>query len=89
MKNKLKTLLASKEMKSVISSLLCIVAGIFVMQIISNGMQLAGWGIYLQYAVKGIILLAAISFDAIKNRPRPTVRVHNDEEKKPELEDKA
>jgi ribose/xylose/arabinose/galactoside ABC-type transport system permease subunit len=55
-----------------------LVAGIFVMQIISNGMQLAGWGIYLQYAVKGIILLAAISFDALKNRPRPVVRVHND-----------
>ena len=54
-----------------------LVAGIFVMQIISNGMQLAGWGAYLQYAVKGIILLAAISFDALKNRPRPVVRVHN------------
>lgn len=57
-----------------------LVAGIFVMQIISNGMQLAGWGIYLQYAVKGIILLAAISFDAIKNRPRPVVRVHKDDQ---------
>ncbi|MGN1002317.1 MAG: ABC transporter permease [Oscillospiraceae bacterium] len=65
-------------------------AGIFVMQIISNGMQLAGWGIYLQYAVKGIILLAAISFDAIKNKPRPVVRVHNDENsQKPEAEVKA
>ena len=62
-------------------------AGIFVMQIISNGMQLAGWGIYLQYAVKGIILLAAISFDSIKNRPRPVVRVHNDDNsQKPEAE---
>ncbi|NLV98192.1 MAG: ABC transporter permease [Clostridiaceae bacterium] len=52
-----------------------LVAGIFVMQIIANGMQLAGWGTYLQYAVKGIILLAAISFDAIKSRPRPVVRM--------------
>lgn len=50
--------------------------GIFVMQIISTGMQMAGWGTYLQYAVKGIILIAAISFDAIKARPRPIVRVH-------------
>lgn len=57
-----------------------LVAGIFVMQIISTGMQLAGLGAYMQYAVKGIILLAAISFDAIKNRPRPVVRVHNDDE---------
>lgn len=54
-----------------------LVAGIFVMQIIANGMQLAGWGTYLQYAVKGAILLAAISFDAIKNRPRPAVRIHS------------
>lgn len=53
-----------------------LVCGIFVMQIISTGMQMAGWGTYLQYAVKGIILIAAISFDAIKARPRPIVRVH-------------
>jgi len=55
-----------------------LVAGIFVMQIITNGMQLAGLGAYMQYAVKGIILLAAISFDAIKNRPRPVVRIHKE-----------
>ncbi len=59
-------------------------AGIFVMQIIGTGMQLAGMGAYMQYAVKGIILLAAISFDAIKNRPRPVVRVHNDSPDKTE-----
>ena len=61
-----------------------LVAGIFVMQIISNGMQLAGWGTYLQYAVKGIILLAAIALDALKNRPRPVVRVHKKEQEKKE-----
>ena len=58
-----------------------LVAGIFVMQIISNGMQLAGWGQYLQYAVKGIILLAAIVLDAVKNRPRATVRIHKEVKK--------
>lgn len=52
------------------------VAGIFVMQIIANGMQLAGWGTYTQYLVKGGILIAAIAFDAIKNRPKPVVRIH-------------
>jgi len=55
-----------------------LVAGIFVMQIISNGMQLAGWGTYLQYAVKGAILLAAIALDALKNRPKSVVRVHKE-----------
>lgn len=54
------------------------VAGIFVMQIISNGMQLAGWGSYTQYIAKGGILLAAIAFDAIKNRPRPMVRIRKE-----------
>jgi ribose/xylose/arabinose/galactoside ABC-type transport system permease subunit len=60
------------------------VAGIIVMQMIANGMQLAGWGSYTQYIVKGVILLAAIAFDAIKSRPRPVVRVHSEkkEEKK-------
>ncbi|MGN0747645.1 MAG: ABC transporter permease [Aristaeellaceae bacterium] len=52
------------------------VAGIFVMQIIANGMQLAGWGTYTQYLVKGGILIAAIAFDAIKNWPKPVVRIH-------------
>ncbi len=52
-----------------------LVAGIFVMQIINNGMMLAHMGSYLQYAVNGLILLAAIAFDAIKNRPRIAVRI--------------
>ena len=51
------------------------VAGIFVMQMIANGMMLAGWGTYTQYTVKGLILIAAIAFDAMKNRPKPMVRV--------------
>lgn len=54
------------------------VAGIMVMQMISNGMQLAGWGSYTQYTVKGIILLLAIAFDALKNRPKPVIRIHKD-----------
>lgn len=51
-----------------------LVAGIFVMQIINNGMMLAHMGSYLQYAVNGLILIAAIAFDSIKNRPRLAVR---------------
>lgn len=52
-----------------------LVAGIFVMQIINNGMMLAHMGSYLQYAVNGLILIAAIAFDSIKNRPRLAVRI--------------
>ncbi len=54
------------------------VVGILIMQMIANGMQLAGWGSYTQYTVKGIILILAIAFDAMKNRPRPAVRVHRE-----------
>lgn len=52
-----------------------LVAGIFVMQIINNGMMLAHMGSYLQYAVNGLILIVAIAFDSIKNRPRIVVRI--------------
>jgi ABC-type xylose transport system permease subunit len=51
-----------------------LVVGIFIMQIISNGMQLANWGSYMQYAVKGVILISAVTFDVLKNRPKPKVR---------------
>lgn len=47
-------------------SMFGLIAGVFVIQILSNGMQLAGWGTYLQYVVQGIILILALSFDAIK-----------------------
>lgn len=56
------------------------VVGIFIMQIISNGMQLAGFGPYTQYIIKGVILLAAVSFDVLKNKPRPKIRIHHDKE---------
>jgi ribose transport system permease protein len=47
------------------------VVGIFIMQIIANGMQLAGFGPYAQYIIKGVILLVAVAFDFFKNMPRP------------------
>ena len=56
-----------------------LVFGIFIMQIIANGMQLAGLGSYAQYIVKGVILIAAVAFDVIKNHPRAKVRVHKDQ----------
>jgi ribose/xylose/arabinose/galactoside ABC-type transport system permease subunit len=52
-----------------------LVFGIFIMQIIANGMQLAGLGSYAQYIVKGAILIAAVSFDVIKNLPKGKIRI--------------
>ncbi|MDR1618888.1 MAG: ABC transporter permease [Treponema sp.] len=46
-----------------------LLTGVFILQVLQNGMQLAGWGTYAQYIVKGIILLAAVAFDEFqKNR---------------------
>lgn len=39
------------------------VAGILIIAILGNGMQLAGLNVYYQYVVKGIIMLATIGMD--------------------------
>ena len=54
-----------------------LVVGIFIMQIISNGMQLALIESDTQNIVKGIILLAAVAFDIFKNKPRAKIRQKN------------
>jgi len=43
-----------------------VLAGVFSLALISNGMQLAGLGTYYQYVAKGIILLGAIGFDVFQ-----------------------
>jgi ABC-type xylose transport system permease subunit len=40
-----------------------LVVGIFTLAIIENGMQLGGLNQYIQYIVKGSILILAIAFD--------------------------
>lgn len=59
-------------------NILGLVVGILIMQIISNGMMLAGMGSYTQYIVKGVILLCAVSFDVIKNRPHAKIRINKE-----------
>jgi len=44
-------------------SIPALVAGVFTLAIVGNGMQLAGWGTYAQYIVRGLILLGAVAFD--------------------------
>jgi ribose transport system permease protein len=39
------------------------VAGVFILAVLGNGMQLAGWGTYAQFIVRGMILLGAVAFD--------------------------
>ena len=43
-----------------------LVAGVFLLAVFGNGMQLAGWGTYAQFIVRGLILLGAVTFDEIQ-----------------------
>ena len=49
-------------------------AGLIIIAILANGMQLAGLGIYYQYVAKGIIMLAAIGFDVYQLNKRNQAR---------------
>jgi ribose transport system permease protein len=62
-----------------------LVAGVFALAIVGNGMQLAGWGTYAQFIVRGIILLGAVAFDEYQKRPR-AVRRRRAREDTPKIE---
>ncbi len=51
-------------------NMLGLVAGVFILAVLGNGMQLAGWGTYAQYIVKGLILLGAVTFDEYQKTAR-------------------
>jgi ribose/xylose/arabinose/galactoside ABC-type transport system permease subunit len=55
-------------------NMLGLVTGVFILAVLGNGMQLAGWGTYAQYIVKGIILLGAVTFDEYQKTARRRVR---------------
>ena len=47
-----------------------LVVGVFILKILSNGMQLAGMSTYAQNIVNGVILLPAVGFDEIQKARR-------------------
>lgn len=51
-------------------NMLGLVTGVFILAVLGNGMQLAGWGTYAQFIVKGIILLGAVTFDEYQKMGR-------------------
>jgi len=55
-------------------SVVALVGGVFVLAVIGNGMQLAGWGTYAQFIVRGVILLGAVVFDEYQRNARLTRR---------------
>lgn len=47
-----------------------IVIGCLILGVLSNGMQLIGLGIYIQYIVKGIILMLSIGYDTYSKQAK-------------------
>jgi ribose transport system permease protein len=43
-----------------------LVTGVFILGVLSNGMQLVGMNTYVQYIVKGFVLLLAVGFDILQ-----------------------
>jgi ribose/xylose/arabinose/galactoside ABC-type transport system permease subunit len=64
--------------------MLGLVTGVFLLAVLGNGMQLAGWGTYAQYIVKGMILLGAVTFDEFQKNLR--VKVGTKQTEIPEIE---
>lgn len=56
-------------------NMLGLVTGVFILAILGNGMQLAGWGTYAQYIVRGLILLGAVAFDEYQRMSRATKKI--------------
>jgi ribose transport system permease protein len=61
-----------------------LVVGVFVLAVLGNGMQLAGWSTYAQYIVRGIILLGAVAFDEYQKNRKSKRKIKPPMESKPE-----
>jgi ribose/xylose/arabinose/galactoside ABC-type transport system permease subunit len=64
-------------------NMLALVVGVFVLAVLGNGMQLAGWSTYAQYIVRGIILLGAVAFDEYQKNRKSKKRIKPPVEGKP------
>jgi ribose/xylose/arabinose/galactoside ABC-type transport system permease subunit len=58
-----------------------LIAGVFILAVLGNGMQLAGWGTYAQFIVRGLILLGAVTFDEYQRNSKKTRRKYSGPEK--------
>ncbi len=56
-------------------NMLGLVTGVFILAVLGNGMQLAGWGTYAQYIVRGLILLGAVAFDEYNRMSRSSKKI--------------
>jgi len=58
-------------------SIQSLIAGVLLLAVLGNGMQLAGWGTYAQFIVRGMILLGAVAFDEFQRNAKKMIRVKN------------
>ncbi len=58
-------------------SVVGVLAGVLVLGLISNGMQLAGLGAYAQYIIKGAILLASFGLDVLQRQQQEKAKLLN------------
>ena len=56
-------------------SIQSLIAGVLLLAVLGNGMQLAGWGTYAQFIVRGLILLGAVAFDQFQRNAKKMIRV--------------
>jgi ribose/xylose/arabinose/galactoside ABC-type transport system permease subunit len=56
-------------------SIQSLIAGVLLLAVLGNGMQLAGWGTYAQFIVRGIILLGAVAFDEFQRNAKRMMRI--------------
>jgi ribose transport system permease protein len=56
-------------------SIQSLIAGVLLLAVLGNGMQLAGWGTYSQFIVRGMILLGAVAFDEFQRSTKRMIRV--------------
>jgi len=56
-------------------SIQSLIAGVLLLAVLGNGMQLAGWGTYAQFIVRGIILLGAVAFDQFQRNSKTMIQI--------------
>ncbi len=56
-------------------SIQSLIAGVLLLAVLGNGMQLAGWGTYAQFIVRGLILLGAVAFDQFQRNAKSMIRL--------------
>jgi len=58
-----------------------LVTGVLILGVLSNGMQLVGLNTYVQYIVRGFVLLLAVGFDVLQKISLAKATIHASEKK--------